>query len=351
MALTQAQKTLVEKAQKAGGGELGVSLDDAACMFLAATIIKDLGLEAEFKDIRIAAMPPFFTNVHPASLKLDADVSFLNVFERLVSLIPDADTYFSCLSTLQKTRIKYARILECQPIPTMDQVGPRSLLQYGQMSPKALAGFLLWRKWMFDIDNRAGQETGYLFEPIIASAIGGFPASSTRSPVRRTSDKKKGRQVDCIKGELAYEIKIRVTIAASGQGRWQEELDFPKDCRKSGFTPVLVVLDPTSNPKLDELVGAFKNYKGVTFVGAAAWAHLEAAAGGTMSVFLDKYVKQPITEILAAKDEQLPVLTLSMDAAEFSASVDGERFACRREPDNAIGEPESSEIPNDVSEG
>ena len=28
----------------------------------------------------------------------------------------------------------------------------------------------------------------------------------------------------------AYEFKLRVTIAASGQGRWKEELDFPSDC-------------------------------------------------------------------------------------------------------------------------
>ena len=34
-----------------------------------------------------------------------------------------------------------------------------------------------------------------------------------------------------------------MTIAASGQGRWKEELDFPADCKASGYVPVLVVLD------------------------------------------------------------------------------------------------------------
>lgn len=350
MALTQAQKSLIEKARKAGGGELGVSLDDDACMFLVATIISDLGLAGKFGDVLLSDVPPFFSNIHPSCLVFKTDFNFLDVFERLIRYVPDADTYFSCLSTLQKTRLKYARILESQPIPTMDQVGPRSLLQYGQMSPKALAGFLLWRKWIFDIDNRAGQETGYLFEPIIANAIGGFPASSNRSPVRRTDDKKKGRQVDCIKDMRAYEIKIRVTIAASGQGRWQEELDFPHDCRKSKYIPVLVVLDPTSNPKLRELVAAFERHKGETYVGEHAWAHLEAAAGGTMSVFLDKYVKQPLTEILAAKTDQLPPMILSMDDAVFSVIVDGEKSSYRRIQGDAIGETEIDNIPDDVDE-
>jgi hypothetical protein len=30
-------------------------------------------------------------------------------------------------------------------------------------------------EWLYDIDNRSAQETGYLFEPILAAAIGGIP--------------------------------------------------------------------------------------------------------------------------------------------------------------------------------
>ena len=97
------------------------------------------------------------------------------------------------LAALHKARLKYARILKTQAVPTIDQVGPRGLLQYGGMNPKVLAGFLLWRKWVFDIDNRAGQETGSLFEPIIAEAVGGVPASAARSPVKRRNDRNKGR--------------------------------------------------------------------------------------------------------------------------------------------------------------
>jgi hypothetical protein len=179
-----------------------------------------------------------------------------------------------------------------------DQVGPRSLLQYGSLSPKALAGLLFWRKWLFDIDNRAGQETGYVFEPIIAYAIGGVPASASKSPVRRSDNKVKGRQVDCVLDQKAYEMKIRVTIAASSQGRWREELEFPQDCQTSGYIPVLLVLDPTPNPKLHELSTTFQAAGGEVYIGQDAWNHLTTQAGATMSRFLELYVHEPIQTLL-----------------------------------------------------
>lgn len=204
------------------------------------------------------------------------------------------------------------------------------------MSPQALAGFLLWRKWLFDIDNRAGQETGYLFEPIIANAIGGASFSAKASPIKRHDDGSKGRQVDCIRDKLAYEIKIRVTIAASGQGRWQEEVDFPTDCKQSGYKPVLIVLDPTPNPKLTELVAAFKDAGGTTFVGDEAWRHLEKAAGEVMTVFLEKYVKAPMQQALEATPDELPPISFSMTENAFHISVGEEKAEYKRSSDSKI---------------
>ena len=81
---------------------------------------------------------------------------------------------------------------------------------------------------MFDIDNRAGQETGYLFEPIIAHCIGGVSFGATNSPIKRIGGKG-GRQVDCLREEIktAYEVKVRVTIAASGQVGGEKNSAFP----------------------------------------------------------------------------------------------------------------------------
>ena len=323
MALTQSQKTLIERAQAPGGGELGVGLSDETCSFLVATIVRDLGLINQFPELNDLEMPAFFEEVDLDNLKLQS-LDFLSLIERLIAFVPDADTYFSCLASLQKSRMKYVRILECQPIPTLDQVGPRSLLQFGQMSQKALAGFILWRKWIYDIDNRSGQETGYLFEPIIAHAIGGASFSAAKSPVRRHKDEFRGRQVDCLRKRLAYEIKIRVTIASSGQGRWREELDFPLDCVASNYLPVLIVFDPTPNPKLEELADGFRRVGGEAYIGNDAWEHLENAAGRVMSLFLEKYVKFPIQRILESSPEELPEITFKMSSGSFSVAVNGE---------------------------
>jgi len=346
MGLTPTQSAIISKAQSIGGGDLGVTLGDDACMYLVATIVHDLHLFPKFPEIS-PGFPDFFSPIAPEKLVIKGD--FLALFERLLKLKPEAETYFSCLAALQKSRLKYYKILERQPIPTMDQVGPRSLLQYGQMSNKTLAAFLQWRKWLFDIDNRAGQETGYLFEPIIAHAIGGVPASAKKSPVKRTSDRRKGRQVDCIRGKFAYEIKLRVTIAASGQGRWKEELEFPVDCRKSGYTPVLVVLDPTKNPKLTELRKAFHAKKGMTYVGDEAWKHLDETAGPTMARFIENYVRKPIDQVLTSTDVSPPAISMSIDATEFAFTIDGETVTYPRKP-GAIDSNGVDPLPDDVDD-
>ena len=303
MALTKSQEAIWQKAKSLGAGEQAVSLTDEMCNYLLARIVLDLQKRSGFAEVP-SNLLPLFAN-RPASELVLPGLDSKAFFERVVAAIPDADTYFACLAALQKARLKYEAILSTQPIPTLEQVGPRALLQCGNLSSQALVSLLFWRKWFFDIDNRAGQETGYLFEPVIAYAIGGTPAPSKRSPVKRHRDKTKGRQVDCILDDRAYELKIRVTIAASGQGRWQEELDFPIDCRKSGFKPVLVCMDGTRNPKLNALEAAFKKQKGEVYIGERAWSHLESLAGQTMAKFVERYVRGPIQTLLAEGDKPL----------------------------------------------
>lgn len=348
MALTTSQKTLFQKARSLGGGGQAVALSDEACMFIAAVVAADLGVLEKFPEVP-KDVPPFFSAGELGALVLPAK-NFIGVIDRLFQ-IPDADTFFLCLATLHKARLKYERILQRQPFPTIDQVGPRGLLQYGGMSARALAGFLLWRKWMYDIDNRAAQETGYLFEPIIAAAIGGIAVSAKKSPVRRVGDNNKGRQIDCLRDHHAYELKLRVTIAASGQGRWGEELQFPIDCQASGYVPVLVVFDPTRNAKLDELRGAFLAHGGQVHIGREAWLHLEEQAGPTMALFLERYVRSPIAELLTELPDEMPELLLTMDDNKLTIDVDGEMFSIRRTPAAAIDVEElEDDIPDDADE-
>lgn len=351
MALTQAQSAIFERARALGGGGQAVALTDDACRFLIGVIARDLELLDRFPEFP-TEIPAFFGTYPLASLTL-AGPDVASLLERLLTLDPNADTYFACLAALHKARLKYERILEVQPLPTIDQVGPRGLLQFGTMSAAALTGFLLWRKWMFDVDNRAGQETGYLFEPIIAAAIGGTPAPSRKSPVKRTRDAGKGRQVDCVRGNRAYEFKIRVTIAASGQGRWAEELEFPVDCRQSGFVPVLVVLDPTTNPKLVELARAFEENGGEVYIGARAWQHLESTAGPTLGRFLKRYVHAPMAGLLEELPAPgvMPELILNMTDDLLIVSVDGEQFSSKRSTPKPSDVSEiESEMPEDADE-
>lgn len=347
MGLTKAQATIWQKARSLGNGAQAIGLSDDCCAYLVGRMVQDLGLVHQFPEF-LQPLPSFFSS-EPLDNLVVTGLDAKALFERLVTSQADADTYFACLAAMHKARLKYERILSTQPLPTLEQVGPRGLLQFGKLKSDALAGFLFWRKWFYDIDNRAAQETGYLFEPIIAHAIGGTPAPAKKSPVKRQADRSKGRQVDCLLDDRAYEFKIRVTIAASGQGRWQEELDFPADCRSSGFTPVLVCLDSTLNPKLDALIQAFRAHQGEVFIGEAAWQHLDSVAGATMSQFLDRYVRTPLQSLLNEAPATPPPLSAHWSEASIDIRVGNEAFQIPRH-ETDFGEDASAEIPEDAVE-
>jgi hypothetical protein len=253
-----------------------------------------------------------------------------------IDIDSDFGMYFLNLCSLHKRRLKFQKILHHQPKPTMDQVGPRGLLEYGICDNDLLNSWLIWRKWLFDIDNRSGQETGYMFEPILASCLGGEAVGSTNSPVKRLNEKGKpkstGRQIDCYIGaeNLAYEFKIRVTIAASGQGRFGEELSFPKECRAAGITPVLIVLDPTPSNRLTELAQVFKNNKGIVFIGEQAWRHLEDKSGKIMSHFIDNYIKPPLKTINNFDTSKLSSIKLTWDNDKIVIQGETKKYRIER---------------------
>lgn len=211
--------------------------------------------------------------------------------------------YLKNLSELWRRRFKFYNILKTQPFPTSEQIGPRCLLEYGNCEDDLLFLWMSWRKLIYDIDNRSAQETGYLFEPILASCLGGESMSHRYSPIKRIDNNgnptNEGRQIDCYISELreAYELKLRVTIAASGQGRLSEELSFPYEARKAGITPILIVFDPTPSPLLDRLKAKYVEEGGRYAVGEDAWNMLTNRAGREMGKFIIKYIKPPISRM------------------------------------------------------
>ena len=219
--------------------------------------------------------------------------------------------YLKNLAELYRRRFKFYRILCSQPFPQTEQIGPRCLLEYGRCEDTLLFDWMSWRKLIYDIDNRSAQETGYLFEPILASCLGGEPVSAKRSPVKRIDNNgaptKDGRQVDCYIEDKkeGYELKMRVTIAASGQGRFNEELSFPYEARMAGLTPILVVFDSTHSPLLEKLQDKYIKEGGRCVIGDSAWTFLTQKAGSAMGKYILKYIKPPI-EKMENEKEQIP---------------------------------------------
>lgn len=300
---------LYTKCKTHGNGDAQVLLSDNELCALIKVSFVDLGyvdLVRSFDFIQIPVrnyydIPLDWFEGLPSSESYSGLI--LSSFEDAVHMNEDYYLYIQNLSSLHRRRIKYKRILSSQSFPSMDQISPRTLLEYGVTDTNLLCNWMTWRKWMYDIDNRSAQETGYLFEPILAACLGGEPLGARNSPVKRLdengSQTSNGRQVDCFVAgsNTAYEFKLRVTIAASGQGRFSEELSFPAECRAAGIKPVLLVLDPTPSSRLTELEAAYVNAGGEAFHGEPAWATMNSAAGQTMSTFINNYIRPPLEHV------------------------------------------------------
>ena len=310
-------KNLYTRCKMHGSGEAQIVISDgelASLVYIAVSNLNWSHIELDIGKIQIPNNDyyqiPLSWFDDQQNLDIQPDI-VINNLRSCFEKNNDFALFIENLSALHRRRVKYRRILSSQPLPNMDQIGPRVLLEYGECNTTLLANWMLWRKWIYDIDNRAAQETGYLFEPLIASCIGGEPVGSKNSPIKRLDPQgkptNKGRQIDCLvpSNNRTYELKLRVTIAASGQGRFGEELSFPVESQAAGFTPVLLVLDPTPSDRLTELSQKFLECDGEFYHGEAAWAHMENEAGEVISVFIEKYIKPAIRGV---EEVDLPLL-------------------------------------------
>lgn len=336
------------------GGSLKFTLEDKRIKALIFIVTSDLKIELkslEFvKKFELYCEDPF---------EIEEELGFgESIKEALTELdkYDDAIDYLYCLAEIHKRRLKYSKIMENQPFPTPIQVYPRGIIEYNLKtgSSSFLRNWLIWRKWIYDIDNRAAQETGYLFEPILAAAIGGIRYSAKTSPIKRADKPNQGRQVDCILLEsddrkYAYEFKMRITIAASGQGRFAEELSFASDVQSSGYIPVLIVLDSTDSSKLEEISSKFRAHGGLVYTGEDAWEHLEQRAGSNMSVFIEKYIHRPIAE-LESTELALPLpVYISSTREDLKISIDGyEKIHPRHSSEGFEIEIDDAEIVDEV---
>ncbi len=326
-----------------GSGDSQVMISDVEVYALICMAIGDL----DWSYAELKVMPIDFPSSDYYQISLDwFDTITIEGFHRNQILAAldtciqkDADfaLYLENLSALHRRRAKYRRILSQQPLPTMDQIGPRVLLEYGRCDVVLLANWMVWRKWIYDIDNRAAQETGYLFEPVLASCLGGAAIGARNSPIKRLDADGKatsnGRQVDCLvpDSQTVYEFKLRVTIAASGQGRFIEEMSFPEESQAAGYRPILLVLDPTPSTRLTELSQKFLRCGGEVYQGEAAWLHMEQQAGRVISIFIEHYIKPVIQEIESVNVTAIQSLTLSWNDDRVIISNRETRYSIDRD--------------------
>ena len=316
-------QNLYSKCKMHGTGGAQVAISDAELHALISLSVQYLRWDHE----KLSIPPVIHPNsdyfqisldwFHAANYSTANAVDIKSYLDKCFCEDNDFALFIENLTALHRRRIKYRRILGSQPLPTMDQIGPRALLEFGACDVELQAHWMAWRKWIYDIDNRSAQETGYLFEPLLASCLGGEPVGARNSPVRRIDENGRpssnGRQVDCLVpgSNKAYELKLRVTIAASGQGRFGEELSFPVEAQAAGYIPVLLVLDPTGSDRLNDLAKQFKESGGEVYIGDDAWRHMEAAAGEVVSVFVERFIRPVISSIEQVDISSLSALSLA----------------------------------------
>ena len=126
---------------------LPVTMSPVEFAKLIGVVYMDLGKGPDLEQAR----PGLWTKIRPPSSYYSvpdgwfteqvplAPMTHIDLMRLGVQQIPDFVTYLKCLSELHKRRRKYAMILEAQPLPTMVQVSPRSLMEFGQVDNEALA--------------------------------------------------------------------------------------------------------------------------------------------------------------------------------------------------------------------
>ncbi|MET0029842.1 MAG: hypothetical protein ABW101_19585 [Candidatus Thiodiazotropha sp.] len=335
-------RNMYSKCKMHGTGEAQVVISDGELNALLSIAIDDLGWLHDDLSMQRVNTPNNGYYEIPMDWfdgQSEVNVQASKIIEILKSCFEknnDFGLYIENLTALHRRRVKYRRILSSQPIPNMDQIGPRSLLEYGECDTTLLANWMVWKKWIYDIDNRSAQETGYLFEPLLASCLGGEPVGSKNSPVKRLDSNgrqtNKGRQIDCLvpSNNRTYELKLRVTIAASGQGRFGEELSFAEESQAAGFIPVLLVLDPTPSNRLTELSDKYLACGGAFYHGEEAWEHMEQEAGAVISVFIEKYIKPAIQGIEEIEIEYPSSINLNWSDQEIQISDGAASYIIKR---------------------
>lgn len=106
--------------------------------------------------------------------------------------------------------------------------------------------------------------------------------------------------------------------AASGQGRFSEELSFPYEAHVAGLKPILIVFDSTPSTLLGKLKAKYVEEGGAYAIGEDAWNMLSDRAGDEMGKFIVKYIKPPISKMEDANINLPQDIQLSVASEKLS---------------------------------
>src|SRR2546425_375876 len=154
-------KQLINRARTLGSNSLSIYLEDHELLRLCAVVAADLNKQDLISNIstdEVLAHGYYGIPLAWFSRPVPNNLNFVDTFLLLRQSIEDFSTYFEKLCELHKRRLKFKLILEHQAFSQMEQIVPRSLLEFGLRPSETLASWLVWRKWLYDIDNRSAQE-------------------------------------------------------------------------------------------------------------------------------------------------------------------------------------------------
>ncbi|MEC4814003.1 MAG: hypothetical protein SAK29_12125 [Scytonema sp. PMC 1069.18] len=153
--LTLEQSQLISRVRTMGlATATPIFLEDSELARLAAIILNDVGQHKLIpKAIHISSSTGYYELPLEWFITEVEGIEFISLYLTCVQNVQDFDTYFKCLGEIHKRRRKYEKILKSQPLPKMVQISPRALLEFGIIASPALASWLTWRKWFYDVDN------------------------------------------------------------------------------------------------------------------------------------------------------------------------------------------------------
>src|SRR5262249_25693346 len=122
-----------------GNGDDRVTLSETELFCLLTQCCRDLAISGSISKLPPLSAPPPNADYYrlpwewlqPMRQTCPPASALVESLAACVAHEADFRLYFENLAALHKRRLKYQRILSGQPKPTINQVGPRSLLEFG----------------------------------------------------------------------------------------------------------------------------------------------------------------------------------------------------------------------------